>query len=158
MLYITKVSILMVNVKFSKSSLNKPSHKCRIKNVSQFNHNSNVWFLNTVKDAKWVLRCLNMSIPQAQRIICKYLHPITKDMIKYKQLITHLLYFTMWLGYGLRTLNTLSQNRRTRILDYLGSNLTNLEMVTVGVTFSFSFNSWKINMINRHSPIFFKFS
>ena len=37
------------------------------------------------------------------------------DMIKYKQLITNLLYFTKQLGYGLRTLNTLSQNWRTQI-------------------------------------------
>ena len=58
MLYITRVNILMVNGKISKSSLNKPSHKCRLKNVPQFNYSTNFWFFSTVTDAKWVFMLL----------------------------------------------------------------------------------------------------
>ena len=38
------------------------------------------------------------------------------NAVKHKQLITKLLLFTQRLGYGLRTLNTLTQNRNTRII------------------------------------------
>ena len=43
----------MVSEKISKSSLNKPRHKYRLKNVRQSNYSTNVWFLSTVKNAKW---------------------------------------------------------------------------------------------------------
>ena len=48
----------MVNGKFLKSSLNKPSQKCRLKNVPQLHYCPNVSFFSTVKDAKWVFMLL----------------------------------------------------------------------------------------------------
>ena len=52
--YVKRQRFLMVSEKISKSSLNKPSHNCRWKNVPQFNYSINVWFLSTVTNAKWV--------------------------------------------------------------------------------------------------------
>ena len=48
----------MVSGKISKSSLNEPSHKCRLRNVSQFNYITNVCFFSTVTNAKWVFMLL----------------------------------------------------------------------------------------------------
>ena len=44
--------------KISKSSLNKASHKCRLEIVPQSNCSTNVWFLSTVTNAKWVFMLL----------------------------------------------------------------------------------------------------
>ena len=45
-------------------------HKCRLKNVPQFNYSTNVWFLSTVTDAKWVFMLLKHVNIRYYRHLC----------------------------------------------------------------------------------------